>query len=84
MEYTYAKDKYTPKFDMTTLALNILDESKADVIINFLREINFIEIADIQSNTSHIKKMRTIPKSVLSPVEAKHFVKFSREELHER
>ncbi len=37
---------------MKKITLNIKDESKLDIFIRFLREINFIEISKIEKSTN--------------------------------
>jgi hypothetical protein len=69
---------------MRQVTLYILDESKANSMIQFLQELDFLEVQETEVTAPPIKKFTTIPKSVLHPIKVPTFQKFSREELHER
>ncbi len=69
---------------MRRVVLDIVDESKSELLINFLREVNFVKIEEDQSPLPRIKKMQKLPQSMLSPTRVQHVTVFTREELHER
>lgn len=69
---------------MRTIAITINDDSKFHLLVDFLREIRFVQIEDEVSSISKIKKMDRLPESVLYPVKAKKFRMFNREELYDR
>ncbi len=69
---------------MKTVMLHINDDSKFQLLVNFLKEIQFIQIEEYVSPVSRIKKMTSLPKSVLHPVRVKDFRIYSRDELHDR
>jgi hypothetical protein len=68
---------------MKQLIINIKDESKLDVVINFLKEVSFIEIEEEQINHMN-KKWHGIPELMLNPIYANDFKIFGREELYDR
>jgi hypothetical protein len=67
---------------MKQLILNIKDDSKLDILINFLKEINFIEIAREQTDGA-VKKWDEIPDQMLNPIHVDNFKMYSREELYD-
>lgn len=69
---------------MKTVVLTVNDDSKVHLLVSFLREIRFVRIEDEMSSVSKIKKMSSLPQSVLHPVTAENFKIFSRDELHDR
>ena len=68
---------------MKQLILNIKDDSKLDVFVKFLKEINFIEVEGVQSS-DNIKVWGDIPYSMLNPIKVENFKMYSREELYDR
>jgi hypothetical protein len=68
---------------MKQLILNIKDDSKLDIVINFLKEINFIEIEREQTDCA-VKKWDEIPDLMLNPIYADNFKMYSREDLYDR
>lgn len=68
---------------MKHLILNIKDDSKLDIVINFLKEIDFIEIQQ-EPTDGMVKKWSQLPDLMLNPICADNFKGFSREELYDR
>jgi hypothetical protein len=69
---------------MKTLMLHISDDSKVQLFMNFMREIRFVRIEEIEQPVSKTKKMTELPQSVLNPVRVKQFRMYSRDELYDR
>jgi hypothetical protein len=69
---------------MKTMTIDVLDDSKFQLVLDFLQEIRFIRIETPSSASKGIKTMKTLPPSILTPRRANTFRRFSREELHER
>lgn len=69
---------------MKKVMLDILDDSKVDIVIQFLQEMSCLHIEDQDFDFRKVKKMSKIPQSALHPLTSKTFRLFSREELHER
>jgi len=69
---------------MKTVKIHITDDSKFQIVVSFLKEIQFIQIEESVLPDSKIKKMKSLPQSVLHPIRAKRFRMFSRDELHDR
>ncbi len=70
---------------MKTLRIDVLDDSKFQLMLDFLQEIRFIRIESPSPASAHgLKTMQTLPPSLLQPHTAHTFRIFSREELHER
>ncbi len=69
---------------MKTVMVHINDDSKVQLFVSFLREIRFIQIEECEFPVCKIKKMTSLPQSVLHPVRVKQFRMFSRDELHDR
>lgn len=69
---------------MKTIVIIVSDDTKFNLLVSFLREIQFINIDNEISPVSESKKMSKLPQSVLHPVKAKNFRMFSRDELHDR
>lgn len=67
---------------MKTVMVHIHDDSKFQLFVNFLKEINFVQIEEISSSAA--KKMTELPKSMLNPQRVKKLKMFSRDELHDR
>lgn len=66
---------------MKTIVLNVIDDSKFNLLINFLQEFKFVWVVDEKPS---IKKMEQIPNSILNPISVNNFKMFSRDELHDR
>lgn len=69
---------------MKKVVLNVLDDSKFHLLIDFLEEIRFIQIESPRFKSNHFKKMNALPQSILHPRKVKTFTKFTRKELHAR
>lgn len=69
---------------MKTMTIDVLDDSKFQLVLDFLQEIRFIRIETPPSASNRVKTMKTLPPSLLHTHKAKTFRRFSREELHER
>jgi hypothetical protein len=69
---------------MRTVTIDVLDESKTQLLLDVLHEFRFIRVAPPYAAASPEKIMKTLPPSVLRPRAVKTFTKFSREELHAR
>jgi hypothetical protein len=69
---------------MKTLTIEVLDDSKFQLVREFLQEIRFIRIETPSSASKGVKTMKTLPPSLLHPHKAKIFRWLSREDLHER
>lgn len=69
---------------MQTVTIDVLDESKIQLVLDALREFRFIRVISPETQASQVKIMQTLPPSVLRPRAVKTFTKFSREELHAR
>lgn len=69
---------------MKTMTIDVLDDSKFQLVLEFLQEIRFIRIETPHSAPTSVKTMKKLPASLLRPHTAKSFRRFSREELHER
>ena len=69
---------------MQTVTIDVLDESKIQLVLDALREFRFIRVTSPQAQASQVKIMQTLPPSALRPRAVKTFTKFSREELHAR
>lgn len=69
---------------MKTIQLHIRDETKTDLVIQFLQEIRWLQVERPETDVNRIKTMRRLPQSILDPHRAKNFHKFTRDELHER
>nr|VFK25821.1 MAG: hypothetical protein BECKMB1821G_GA0114241_101620 [Candidatus Kentron sp. MB]VFK27184.1 MAG: hypothetical protein BECKMB1821I_GA0114274_100271 [Candidatus Kentron sp. MB]VFK75083.1 MAG: hypothetical protein BECKMB1821H_GA0114242_101520 [Candidatus Kentron sp. MB] len=69
---------------MKTVVLTVNDDSKFHLLVNFLREVQFIEMEDNIASVEEIKKIGKLPRSVLHPVKAENIKTFSRDELHDR
>lgn len=68
---------------MKTLVINVKDDKKYDVLMSFLKEINFVEIQGEQKGRP-IKTWQDLPASVRNPISVDSFKNFSRDELYER
>ncbi len=69
---------------MKQVTVTINDDSKFHLLIDFLNEIPFVEVADDPSPSDENKIMTHLPKSILSPVKAPNFKIYGRDELHAR
>ncbi len=69
---------------MKTMTIDVLDDSKFQLVLDFLKEIRFIRIETPPSASSGVKTMKRLPSALLRPHTANTFRRFSREELHER
>lgn len=69
---------------MKTMTIDVLDDSKFQLVLDFLQEIRFIRIETPSSVSSGVKTMKKLPASLLRPHTANTFHRYSREELHER
>ena len=69
---------------MRTVTIDVLDESKTQLLLDVLNEFRFIRVAPPQAAASPVKIVKTLPPSILHPRAVKTFTKFSREELHAR
>jgi hypothetical protein len=69
---------------MKTIQLHIRDETKTDLVIQFLQEIRWLQVEQHETDMGQVKTMQHLPQSILHPRMAKSFRKLSREELHER
>ncbi|MBF0228779.1 MAG: hypothetical protein HQK63_04195 [Desulfamplus sp.] len=69
---------------MKSITININDDTKLDILLNLLREINFVDINEDLSAVSKNKKMGKIPLPILNPVNADNFKIFRRDELYDR
>ena len=67
---------------MKRVVLTVADEAKFHILINFLREIQFVRIEEEAAGA--VRKMTRLPQATLHPVTAENFTMFSRDELHER
>jgi hypothetical protein len=56
---------------MKTMTINVLDDSKFQLVLDFLQEIRFIRIQTSPSALNVIKTMKTLPPSILHPRKAK-------------
>lgn len=68
---------------MKQLILNVKDESKFDILMKFLKEINFVEVQS-EDGDKNLKVWGDIPESMLNPTKVGNFKMFSRDELYER
>lgn len=69
---------------MRTVMVHVNDDSKLQIILSFLKEIEFLQAEEFVSPVRRIKRMTSLPHSVLHPVRVEEFRMFSRDELHER
>jgi hypothetical protein len=69
---------------MKTIQLHIRDETKTDLVIQFLQEIRWLHVEQPEPEENHVKTMHHLPESVLSPRRARNFRILTRDELHER
>lgn len=70
---------------MTTLILNIKDDSKVQGVLRFLRDIDFIEVSD----PSQAEEVSCLPGSVIGelldhPLVVKSFSPMARDTIYER
>ncbi|MGD8399495.1 MAG: hypothetical protein PVH64_00950 [Bacillota bacterium] len=68
---------------MKQLILNIKDDSKFDILMKFLREINFVEVQN-EDVDKDLKVWGELPESMLNPIKVDNFKMFGRDELYER
>jgi hypothetical protein len=69
---------------MKKVMLNIVDDLKAEIVIQFLQEMRCLYIEDQEPDFRKVKKLHKIPQSILHPRTSKTFRMFCKEELHER
>lgn len=70
---------------MTTITLNIKDESKANDVLRFLRDIDFLEVIEpVQKRMSSGAVDSLIGELLNSPLVVKGFSPIAREKIHER
>ena len=69
---------------MKTLTLDVVDETKFQLLLDVLHEFRFVQIAASGEDAERVKTMNTLPPSALHPYKVSAFAKFSREELHAR
>lgn len=69
---------------MKTLRIDVLDDAKFQLVLDFLQEVRFIRISPSETAPTHVKRMTVVPPSILHPRHAPNFTPLTREELHER
>ena len=70
---------------MTTVTLKIKDESKANDVLRFLRDIDFLEVLEpIQKRISSGAVNSLIGELLNTPLVVKGFSPMTREKVHER
>jgi len=61
---------------MRTVTIDVLDESKTQLLLDVLNEFRFIRVAPPQAAASPVKIMQTLPPSILHPHTAQTFTTF--------
>ena len=70
---------------MTTITLNIKDESKANDVLRFLRDIDFLEVLEPVQKRGFSGAVDSLIGELLNtPLVVKGFSPIARERIHER
>ncbi len=69
---------------MKEVVLRVKDDSKLKLLIEFLKEISFVEIENLPKQKKTVKKNYNLPESILNPMTAEDFKIYSKDELNER
>jgi len=69
---------------MKEVLLRVKDDSKLKLLIDFLKEISFVEIENMPKEKKAVNRKYSLPESILNPMTAEDFKIYSRDELNER